>query len=220
MKLTTKLGVAVVASAFSFSASALTISSEFGIPVTQSTTEINETGMLDLFDNALGTLTGAVLEIFGASTQGFSATNNAAQAQTANITSSVDLLFSSSLAMDPLAGAALSFSNSTGFQSYAAGETINYGLFMDEGDASFDLAASLASLIGAGTFDVNCESFSGLAVQGGGGNLTIPQETQAGCGARISYTYEEDSVPTPSPGSLALVGLGLLAARRARKAKA
>ena len=92
-------------------AQAAMISSEYGLPIVESVTEINESGNLDLFDASLGTLTGATLEIFVATTQSFSVTNNAAQMQTANVTSSVDLLWSSTLPGDPVSGTFHSFSN-------------------------------------------------------------------------------------------------------------
>jgi len=77
-------------------AQASTISYNFSNPV--STTEITQTGTLGLFDSTLGTLTGASLELQGAARFAFTGTNSAAQAQTANITSSTDLFWSSSIA--------------------------------------------------------------------------------------------------------------------------
>lgn len=205
-----KFAAGTMAALLSFSAHSLVISSEYGLPLVESTTEVNETGFLDLFDASLGTLTGAVLSIFGSATQSFSVTNNAAQSQTANVTSSVNLLWSSSLTTDPLVGLVQSFSLTTGFVTYEVGETISYGPDSDDRQDIFMLGAMLNNVTGSGQFSVNCESLSGLAVRGGGGNLFIPQSSTAGCGARIVYTYDEEPPATVSaPGAVALIGLCL-----------
>lgn len=203
-------------------AHASTVSFQYGLPIAQSATEINQTGLLGLFDSNLGILTGATLTVEGAATFSFSGTNSGAQPQNANITSSVDLLWSSSLsAVNPFLGN-ISLSATSGPQPYAAGETRTFGVFSVSNSQFDNLSSILTSLqfAGGGSFDLTCRSLSGLAIQGGGGNIQSTQATEAGCGATIVYEYTDRTTQVPEPGSLALVGLALsvlfVAAKRRR----
>ena len=188
------------------------MSFQYGLPIALSTTEIHQTGSLGLFNSSLGTLTGASIEVFGAAQFLFSGTNNAAQAQSARLTSSTDLSWSSSLAaLSPFISDTISLSATSGVLSYAAGQTRSFGPFPTASSNVDNLAAILASLqvVGGGTFSLTCDSLSGLTVQGGGGNISTTQNTTAGCGARIVYEYTARPTVVPEPASLALVGLAL-----------
>jgi hypothetical protein len=151
----------------------------------------------------------------------FAGTNTAAQAQRATLTSSVELFFSSSLAAVNAAMLdSILVSATSGSQQYAVGETKSFGPFTQNGTDDVS-GVALASFIGLGDFAVSCESSSGLAVQGGGGNIATTQSTTAGCGAEIVYTYTQRQNQVPEPASLALVGLALAgAAAASRKRKA
>ncbi len=211
--------LAVAAAFIGLSAQAATVSYSFSNPF--QTTEIAQTGSLGLFDGSLGVLTGYTLTLNGGAVMSFGGTNTAAQSQRATLTSSVELFFSSSLAAVNAAMIdSILVSATSGSQQYAVGETKSFGPFTENGTDDVG-GVALASFIGLGAFDVSCESSSGLAVQGGGGNIATTQSTTAGCGASIEYVYRERQNRVPEPASLALVGLALAgAAAASRKRKA
>lgn len=197
----------------------LTISSQYGIPVATSLTEINQTGALALFDSNLGTLTGATLIIYGAAEFNFTGSNNSVQTQKCNITSSTELTFNSTLtALDTLIqnqNPAIYLSASSGLVTYASNETKFFGPFSKDSDFSYDLSSILSSIKtpGGGNFNLTAQSLSGLNVFGGGGNVSTTQTTMAGAGAKIIYSY----TPVPEPSALflsSIAGICLLLTRR------
>ena len=226
-----RLSLALAALAVAGGAQAATVSFQYGLPIVTSVTEITQSGNLGLFNSTLGTLTSASLTVFGSAVFQFSVTNSAAQSQLANVTSSTALSWSSSVGAlnAPLTGATINLSFSTGATSFAPGVPTPFGPSSQSGNTPFtfnDLPTLTAlSAAGGGTFSLTCQSLSGLTVVGGGGNLSIPQQTQAGCGAQITYTYQPPPPPpppgVPEPASLALVGLALagasVASRRRRQ---
>ena len=181
------------------------------------TTEITQTGSLALFDSALGTLTGVTLTLNGQNVTTLSLTNNAAQEQTTRATASTDLFFSSNLAGLSFTNPVISLSATTGFVTLAAGETQSYGPLSDSDSAVLNPLASLFSVAGGGSFNISCESLSGIAITGGGGNIGSTQATQAACGAAISYEYTTRTNRTPEPATLALLGLCAIGAGVARR---
>ncbi|MCU0750351.1 MAG: choice-of-anchor E domain-containing protein [Akkermansiaceae bacterium] len=203
-------------------AQTLTMTSEYGLPIMESVTEIDETGHLALFDSDLGILTAITLELYGAGTTELSITNSAVTAVNARITGTSTLSFTSSLApLDTLlqnSGADIDLQFSTGgIQSFAVGETRNFGPLSTSSSNVYDLASIIYAMQapGGGNFSINAQSLNGLTILGGGGNLSSQQTTTAGTGARIIYSYT--AIPEPSSALLAGLAALPLIGRRRRK---
>ncbi len=97
----------------------------------EQTTEISQTGFLDLFDANLGTLNSVTLTLSGSETTTITLTNNAAQSQTVRANGTVDLFFSSNLAGLTFANPLVSLSATTGFVTLTPGATQSFGPLTD-----------------------------------------------------------------------------------------
>jgi hypothetical protein len=96
-----------------------------------STTEINKTGTLDLFDSSLGTLNSVTLSLFGGGEMTITLTNTAAQSQSVRATGAVDLIWTSSLAGLNLSGVNMGLTFPTGLQTLAPNQTAAFGPLSD-----------------------------------------------------------------------------------------
>ena len=203
-------------------------------PIVMEMTEINQNsgGALSLFDSTLGTLTQVDVDIAGQADTIMTLTNNSpTQTHTVTGLSFVDLTFSSTA--QPVPGGTpnpLNVTLTTGPQTIGPLGTYVSPLLMGMSFGSHtytggDLGNFQAP--GGGLLTMGCESLSGFAVIGGGGQVAASQTTNAGCGADVTYTYDPFTpTPTPPPTQgvpapmpLVLMGLGLagLAASRRRK---
>lgn len=214
-----KNGLALLATVgMAAGAQALPVTFQYGLPIVEHTTEIAETGALGKFDSSLGTLNSAFLEIFGSATTTISLTNTAVNDQRGRALGTVDIMWSSGLAsLDGILvdDINMTFPTTGGNLLYTPGQTRSFGPLSDQQGFSYNLGTILGDLqaAGGGTFNITCDSLSGIGVTGGGGNLASTQQTTAGCGARITYDYTAVVIPppgVPEPASLGLVGLGLL----------
>lgn len=209
--------LALAFASLSLGANAAVIS--FDAPLILETTEINQNLSLGKFDGTLGTLDSISIELFGQAISSASIRNNAAQSQLFGFTSTLNLIFSGSpldelVQLELFRTGALPGADGAGRIPIAASTTFDLGTVDVSKSLTVSIdAAHFESFIGTDAFELNCESSASNATTGGGGNVAVTQSTRAGCGAKVTYTYTEaprEPNPVPEPGSLALLGLGLV----------
>jgi hypothetical protein len=204
------ISVSCASFAFAGIAKSATISGgSFSNPL--QTAEINQTANLFKFNQALGTLTSATLSFTGRLNQTFTGRNQSTNSQTAIITIStaLNLNIPGLTLSNPNNGIpAITFSQSTGIQLYAPGQTKNFGPFTPTNVVNyvFPPNSSLAFFTGIGEpFSVNCTTLSTTTILGAGGNVRSNQNTQAACGASLEYTYTPAIIPptnVPEPSTM------------------
>lgn len=173
------------------------------------TTEINQSGLLPLFDISLGTLNSVTLTLVGNSESTTSLFNAAANPQTFSFQSILNYFFTFSNGVSVGAPAfTTTLATTGGFPTLGSGATLNLGTTTDSGSAV--VTGPLANFIGVGNFTVGCTTLSSSTFVGGGGNIQNIQNTTANCGADISYDYTPTITRVPEPTALWLLGVGLL----------
>lgn len=245
----TRFAIAMLAStallgAAAANATAITQSFQYGPQMT----DYSLPGTFNLFDSTLGTLNDVVFSssygftstitlassgspssgsVKSESLLGLSSSNSGINTVIAN---DVDQNGNSggvvaSAAFD-LLGRNNAYSNFTGTRQLSSNATTQtFGPVTDSTAA--DLVPFEAA--GGGTFNVIATTYTTTDLSNTGGNTSATQNTTATATFTVRYDYTPPAVvtppstpgtPVPEPGSLALVGLGLLAAGVARKHRA
>lgn len=170
------------------------------------------------FNTGLGSLVSISLTITGGINGSITLQNTGSAANNFRGTTS------STFDVAPLAGFAFTSpmfttSYTTGIQSIAAGTSTAFGPFSNSGSQGMLNTTSFGAYqtAGIGNFLIQVSTDTSLTCQTFGGNGGCSQTTNANATAAVIYNYDDGTVTTPEPASMALLGAGMLALGFARR---
>lgn len=183
------------------------------IPLT--TTELVNVGInCDMHDLTATpfALTNMVIHLTGSIGGTLDLTNNAASPQLINAGVPVDFFMST--VPTGFAFGLFSATYSTGAFVIANGATVNLSTVASTAMQSATISSPGANLSlyeapGGGLFGLGVSTITGITISGGGGNIASNQATTAGLIGEVIYTYDDGTVASPEPASMAILGAGL-----------
>jgi PEP-CTERM motif len=215
--LTTVAGL-IVAFAGISSASTLTVNCSSIGPV--QTELVNASITCGQFNPSVGTLSSITLEIDGQITGSIGLTNNATSAQTVQGTTSSNFDLGGSLAGFTFPTPLFVATFTTGSVTLNPGQTQTFsGLASSVQTVSNTQSSTFAPYTGTGSFNFFLNTLTGFQLLGGGGQVGSSQQTNANAKGIVTYTYNVAS-STPEPGTLMLLGTGLVAVVIGRRRRA
>ena len=209
--------VALLASGLLAMSAAQAATVSFSAAKGATTTNWTDTLSLQQFNSALGTLTSVVFTYGGNITSIFREESLDAATATVTVNTAGNLVFGL-----PISNT-LNFANSATRVVTAFDGTIDFAgasgfgplsvVATNSGTSTF--TSGLASYIGAGIYGVgvaaNASSFAS-----GAGNLISQINTNAAANIVVTYNFTPTATQIPEPGSLALLGLGVMRRKSAK----